>query len=152
VGWLLGLGRWVVAGTGTHEELAVVGGFGIDVDGAVAALGGGLSGVVADGVLVADIAGYLGGDVVDVGEGMGEEGEAAGFVGKQSEGASGAVGFLALVLVAEEKADGVDYRAAQVLDAPDGLFEVEGRGIVLAVGDDEEHFFGKACAVRELIG
>ena len=135
------MGSGVVAGAGAHEELSVARGFGIHVNGAIAALGGGLGGVVANGVLIANVAGYFGGDVVDVGEGVREEGEAAGFVGEQSEGSAGAVGFLALVLVAEEQADGVDDGTTEILDAADGLLEVQGGGVVFAVGDDEEDLF-----------
>ena len=108
--------------------------------------------MVADGVLVADILGDFGGDSVNVGKRAGEEGEAAGFVGKQLQGAAGAVRFRASGLIAEEEADGVDDGTAEVLDAADGLFEIERGGVIFAVGDDDEHLFGAPGVVRKLVG
>ena len=127
-------------------------GFGIDVDGAVSAEFGGFAGVIADGVLVADILGNFGGDDVDVSERVREEGETAGLVGEKLEGAAGAVGFLALVLIAEEQADGIDDGTLQILNTTDGLLEVQRGGVVFAVSDDEEDLLGEPGAVGELIG
>jgi hypothetical protein len=143
---------WVVAGAGADGHFAVVGSVGFYADGAVSTEGGGFGGVVADGVLVANVFGYFCGDDVDVGERVGEEGEAAGFVGEKLEGAAGAMGFLALVLIAEEEADGVDDGTAEILNAANGLLEIEGGGVVFAVGDDEDDLLGAAGSMGELIG
>jgi len=147
-----GLRPWVVAGTGADEELAVMGGVGFHAHGAIAAERGRFRGVVADGVLVADIFRDFGGDAVDVGQGVGEKGEAAGFIGEKLEGAAGAMGFLALVLIAKEQADGVNDGTAEVLHTADGLLEIQCGGVVFAVGDDKQNLLGAASAVRELIG
>ena len=107
---------------------------------------------IGEGVLATDVASHFGGDLVHLLERFGEEGDAASFAGEHLQGAAG-VAYLAVGhFVAEEQADRVDDRAGKLLNAADGLFEVEGGGVVFAVGDDEDDLLGAAGAVGELIG
>jgi hypothetical protein len=53
--------------------------------------------------------------------------------------------------VAEEQADGVDHRAGELLDAADGLFQIQSAGVVFAVGDDDDDLLGALGVGGQLI-
>ena len=55
-------------------------------------------------------------------------------------------------LVAKEQSNGVDDRPGELLDAADGLLQVEGRGVVVAVGDEDDHLLGVLGVGRQLVG
>src|SRR3974390_1630168 len=73
----------VVAAFGADGEFAVAFGLGVDFDLAKAAAALGVGRFVADGVLVADVVRGLLADGVDFVDGLGEKGDAAGFLGDE---------------------------------------------------------------------
>lgn len=141
-----------VPGAGANEEFAVAFGLSGDGDAAKSGYVAGRGGVVAEGVLAADVAGDLGGDLVDIVERAGKVGDAAGFVGEHLERALRVVNFGAGHLAAEEQTDGVDDGAGELLDAADGLLEVERGGVVFAVGDEDDDLLGIFAVGGELVG
>jgi len=94
----------VIAALGADGQLAVAFGFGFDHHLAKAAGAPGVGGFVADGVLVADVAGNGATDLVDFIERLGKEGNASGVLGDNFERAAGAFGMLFFA----QDSDGVD--------------------------------------------
>jgi hypothetical protein len=72
--------------------------------------------------------------------------------GEHFQSAARVADFAVAHFVAEEQADGVDDRAGELLDAADGLLEVEGGGVVFAVGDDDDDLLGILGVGGELVG
>src|ERR1035438_342810 len=140
-----------IAGAGANVEFAHAFGFGGHHHTAEARLGGGLGGVVAEGVLVANVSGDFSRNLVNLFDRLGEERYAAGFSGEHFEGAMRVADFLPAHLITKKEADGVDDWPGELLDAPDGLLKVEGRGIVFAVGDEDEDLFWALGIGDELV-
>ncbi len=114
----------------------------VDFYGAESAVGGGVRRVVAQGVLVANIAGDLNADRVDVFEASREEGQAARGFGQFGEvfGRFANHSLLVLAVVVAEDADGINHGVGI-----DGGFQRIGEtlaaGVVVAVGDDQQDAF-----------
>ena len=60
--------------------------------------------------------------------------------------------FGAAHLVAKEQADGVDDGPGELLHAMDGLLKVQARGVVFAVGDEDQHLLGALGVGHQLVG
>ena len=108
----------VVTAAGSYHELAVAAGLGIDPDGAIATGGLGSGGLIADGVLVAYVAGDGAADGVDFLERARKKGNAAGALGHGFESALGS----ALSLFAEHS-DGVNRGSILFLQPAHRLFQ-----------------------------
>ena len=98
----------------------------------------GVGGIVAEGVLVADIASDLIADVVNVVDIFRKECDATGSRGNIFQGAHG---FLAILFIfIAEKTDGIDNDVG-LLNFAHGFFKRVTADIVFAVGDHEQNFF-----------
>src|ERR1700739_3431852 len=90
---------------------------------------------VCDRILVANIASNFGCDRIDIVEGGWKESDATGLAGELLQVMFGVAGLIA----AKEEADGVDDWALHILNAMNRVFERELRGIVVPIGDDNQH-------------
>ena len=81
--------------------------------------------MVADRVLAANIARHLGGNLIDLVDGLGEERQASGFLGEHLQRAARMAHFGAGHLGAEEQANRIDDGAGELLHAVDGLLQVK---------------------------
>src|SRR5207237_10382450 len=106
------------------------------------------AGLVADGVLIADVMSDRAADVIHFREVFWEIGDAAGLQRQALQGAAGALG----VAIIAEQTDGINGWAGIALHATDSFFERIAAGIVFAVGDDEQNLLFELCALRLLLG
>ena len=105
------MGAGVIAGPGTHYQLAMAFGFGFYADLAEASSTFGSGWFVADGVLVADVISDSAADRVHFVQSLGKEGDSACSLAENVQGFLGAPGMLFVA----ENADGIDCRAVLVL-------------------------------------
>src|SRR6267154_5796637 len=126
-----------VAGAGGEFAFAARGN-NVHLNGAESAVFFGVGRVVAERVLVADIASNLVADVVDVVYIFRKKCDAAGGRGDILQGAHG---FLAILFVfVAEKADGIDDDVG-LLNFAHGFFKRGTADIVFALGDHQQNFF-----------
>ena len=125
--------------------------FGLHADGAVAALGGRLSRAVLDGVLRADVLRNLVGDLVHIVERVRKVRRSAGLLGELGQHLLGVPRLGMAHIRTEEQADAVDRRPVQVLNAADGLLQGRTGGVVVAVGDDQQHLLAALGALGQVV-
>src|SRR6202034_2412298 len=141
-----------IAGLGANDQLVVSLGLGLHVNRTEAALVDGLGGVIADGVLLADILRDLPGDGVHLVQVLGKEGNTASLIGKQFERPFGAMGLPAAAGVVVEQTYRVNDRPLQVLDAAYRFFQRGARSIVFAICDDQQNLLGTLGILGQVIG
>ena len=107
--------------------------------------------MVAQRVLIANIARHFGGDLIYLFNRLGKEGDAAGLRGEHLQRPVRVAHLGVGHLVAEQQSDGVDDRPGELLNAADGLFQVQGRGVVFAVGNQDQHLLGPLGVGHQLI-
>ncbi len=133
----LAWGEVAVAGAGGEFAFAARGND-VDLNGAKGAVLFSVGGVVAESVLIANVAGDLVADVVDVVHIFREEGYTTGGGRNVFQCAHG---FFAILFVfIAKKADGVNYDIG-FLNFADGFFEGVAADVVFAVGDHEQNLF-----------
>src|ERR1700730_18145841 len=125
----------VVAAAGSHDELAVSTSVRVDSDGSVSGDGLRRGGLVANGVLVADVAGYSAADRVYVVQRAGKEGKPSSTLGNGFQRTPRAP----LSLVAQ-KSDRIDRGPIRRLEHSRCLFQRRPAGLGFAVGYDEYDF------------
>src|ERR1700722_14506748 len=128
----------VVATASAETEFAFALGLDeVNFHGAESAVGGGIGGIVAQGVLIANIAGDLHTDRVDVFEARGEESQPAGGFSEFGEIFGGFANhfFIVLAIVVAEDADGINHGVG-INRGLEGIGETFAAGIVSSVGDD----------------
>src|SRR4029077_2481992 len=125
----------IVAAAGSYCEFAVPGSAGLDPDSAISACGFGRGGLVADGVLVANVTGYRAADLVNFIQGAGKECDASSALRNGLQGALGA----SRPFVTQQT-DGVDRGAIFFLQLAHCLLQRFAAGIVFAVGHHEQDF------------
>src|SRR5258705_8976770 len=143
-----GLGLRVGSGSLVRGEVAVAGAGGkfafaargndVYLHGAESAVFFGVGGIVAERVLIANVASDLVADVVDVVDIFREEGHTTGGGGDIFQGAHGF--FLVLLVLVAEKTNGVDDHVG-LLNFAHGFFKRVAADVIFAVGDHEENFF-----------
>src|SRR6185503_13190784 len=131
-----------VCSTRSHRELAHAGSFCCHLYAAESGLAGWLIGVVADGVLTADISGHLCGNLIHLLDILWKKCDAARLCRKHIQRAPRMPDLCSAHLVPEKQPDGVDNWTRQFLDPPNGLLQRQRRCIVLAVRDDHHHLLG----------
>ena len=74
------------------------------------------------------------------------------FRGEQFQRIACVAHFGARHFVAKKQADRVDHRAGKLLHAVDGLLQEQAGGIVVAVGDEDEHLLGTLGVGGQFVG
>jgi hypothetical protein len=128
-------GEVAVAGTGDQFAFAP-GRNDVDLYGTESAVLFGVGGIVAEGVLIANVAGDLIADIVNVVHIFRKEGYSTGGGGNIFQGAHGFLAIL-LVLIAEET-DRVDDHVG-LLDFAHGFFKTVTADVVYTIGDDQQN-------------
>src|ERR1700689_4613073 len=120
-----------------HGQLAVALCLGLHAHAAKPARTPRIGRLVADGVLVAPIAGHGATDLVHLAERLGKKGPSAGALLDDFQSPPGAFGMLFLA----ENSNGVDGRPVLPLQLFDRLFQSFQAGVVFSVGHYKQHFF-----------
>lgn len=109
----------VIATAGSNGEFAMLGRVGFDVDYAISAKACGAGGMIADGVLIANILGNFRCNLVDFTQRAREIGDAPGLIRKGLQGLPGLLVLSCIGVI--QQADSVDDRSAEILYALDSL-------------------------------
>src|ERR1700733_954890 len=113
----------VIARLGANDQLVVSLGLGLHVNRTEAPLVNRLGGVIADGVLLADILRDLPGDGIHLVQVLGEKGNTASLIGQQLKRPFGAMGLPAATSVVVEQTYRVNDWPLQILDAAHRFFQ-----------------------------
>ncbi len=138
----------IVSALGAHHHLAVSLGLGLDANLAKAAVPPGIGRLVADGVLIPDVARNRPADFVHFIQRLGEECDPARALCNDLQRTLGALG----MFFVPQNSDGIHRRAVLFLQLLHGLLQSLVAGVILAVGHHEQNFFLEARIPLQMLG
>src|SRR5215831_13220573 len=125
-----------VSAAGANLKFLVAGRMRHDADRAVTAVGARVGRFIGDGVLVADVVGYGLAHLIHFLQVLRKECYSTCLQGQRFQGALESLGIAFLA----QDADGVDRGSVLVLDGTNGLLQRFPALVVVAVGDEKQHF------------